>query len=128
MRHLDHRLHELGTLLMGAVIGSCCLYIIFYFFLHDIIGPLTYPFIFVTAGFPALGAAVFGMRGHGEHLLTASRSISTAEALEVDLGRLEALENPEELAKVLEETTQVILSDLNQWTVSYSEKSLEIPA
>ncbi len=128
MRHLDHRLHELGTFLMGTVIGSCCLYILFYFFLHDFIKSLTYPFIFVTAGFPALGAAVFGMRGHGEHLLTASRSISTAEALEVDVGRLEALEDPEDLAKALEQTTQVILSDLNQWTVSYSEKSLEIPA
>lgn len=128
MRHLDHRLHELGSFLMGAVIASCCVYILIYLFMHELVGPLTDPFIFVTAGFPALGAAVFGMRGHGEHLLTASRSISTAEALECDLERLEELDDPEELAKKLEQTTLVMLSDLAQWTVSYSEKSLQVPA
>lgn len=128
MRHLDHRLHELGSFLMGAVIASCCVYILIYLFMHDLIGPLTDPFIFVTAGFPALGAAVFGMRGHGEHLLTASRAISTAEALEKDIERLAALDDPEELAKKLEQTTLVMLSDLAQWTFSYSEKSLQVPA
>ena len=75
-----------------------------------------------------MGAAVFGLRGHGEHLLTASRSIRTAEALEVNRGRLEALDDPEELAKALEQAVEVMLADLNQWTVSYSEKLLEIPA
>lgn len=128
MRHLDHRLHEAGTFLMSAVIASCVLYVFIYFVDQELIYRLTYPFVFVTAGFPALGAAVFGMRGHGEHLLTASRSLITADKLEVELGRLEALDNPEELAKVLEQTTTVILADLNLWTVSYSEKSLEIPA
>lgn len=128
MRHLDHRLHELGSFLMGAVIASCCVYILIYLFMHELVGPLTDPFIFVTAGFPALGAAVFGMRGHGEHLLTASRSISTAEALEGDLELLEELDDAEELAKKLEQTTLVMLSDLAQWTVSYSEKSLQVPA
>jgi hypothetical protein len=128
MRHLDHRLHETGTFLMAAVIASCILYMFIFIVSREMLHALTYPFIFVTAGFPALGAAVFGMRGHGEHLLTASRSLITADKLEIELGRLEALDNPEELAKVLEQTTRVILADLNLWTVSYSEKSLEIPA
>ncbi len=128
MRHLDHRLHEAGTFLMAAVIASCILYMIIFIISREMLYGLTYPFVFVTAGFPALGAAVFGMRGHGEHLLTASRSLITAEKLEVELGRLEALDDPEELAKVLEQTTRVILADLNLWTVSYSEKSLEVPA
>lgn len=128
MRHLDHRLHELGSILMGAVIASCCLYILIYLFMHDLTRTLTNPFIFVTAGFPALGAAVFGMRGHGEHLLTASRSIRTSQALAVDVERLGSVEDPEELANLLVNITQVMLSDLALWTVSYSEKSLEVPA
>ena len=85
-------------------------------------------FIFITAGFPAVGAAVFGMRGHGEHLLAASRSAKTAQALELNAARLKRVTRQDLLAAELETTAAIMLADLNEWTMAYSERALEIPA
>jgi hypothetical protein len=82
----------------------------------------------LTAGLPAVGAAVFGMRGHGEHLLAASRSANTAHALERNAARLKHIFRNDLLAAELEKTATIMLADLNEWTVSYRERSLEIPA
>jgi hypothetical protein len=128
MHLLDHRLHEFGNFLMGAVIASCVLYVVGYVLLHEQIKALTGTFIFLTAGLPAIGAAVFGMRGHGEHLLAASRSASTAAALKGNSARLEGIATLEGLAAELESTASNMLADLNEWAVAYSERSLEIPA
>jgi hypothetical protein len=96
--------------------------------MHDFVKKMTYPFIVLTAGLPALGAAVFGMRGHGEHLLAASRSANTAHALERNAERLKQAWKNDVLAAELERTAAIMLADLNEWTVSYRERSLEIPA
>lgn len=127
MFKLDHRLHEIGNFLMGAVIAACVLFLAGYFPLKSLIKEMTVPFVFLTAGLPAVGAAVFGMRGHGEHLLAASRSASTARALEANAGRLERVIALEALGIELEKTAAIMLADLNEWTVSYRERSLEIP-
>lgn len=128
MRRLDHRLHEVGNFLMGAVIASCVLYLVGYGPLHDWIESMTGPFIFLTAGLPAVSAAVFGMRGHGEHLLAASRSANTAIALAANSDRLKGAADLETMANELKNTAAIMLADLNEWSVAYSERSLEIPA
>lgn len=128
MHLLDHRLHEIGNFLMGAVIAACVLYLIGYVSMRSWMKPLTEPFIFLTAGFPAIGAAVFGMRGHGEHLLAASRSLKTVAALESNAARLRQITKLELFAAELEKTAAIMLADLNEWTAAYRERSLEIPA
>ena len=128
MRHLDHRLHEVGSLLMGAVIAACVLFLIGYVTMKDLMKKLTEPFVFLTAGVPALSAAIFGMRGHGEHLVAASRSANTAAALEANAARLRQATKLDTLAVELEHTASIMLADLDEWTVSYRERSLEIPA
>lgn len=128
MRHLDHRLHELGNLLMGAVIAACVLFLVGYVTMKDLVKKLTEPFVVLTAGVPALSAAIFGMRGHGEHLVAASRSANTAAALEANAARLQQATKLETLAVELEHTASIMLADLDEWTVSYRERSLEIPA
>jgi hypothetical protein len=127
MHRLDHRLHEIGNFLMGAVIASCFLYIIGYIFVPHTVKELSPLFVFLTAGLPAVGAAVFGMRGHGEHLLAASRSATTADALEANAARLANVRKQESLAAELETTAAIMLADLNEWTLAYRERSLEIP-
>lgn len=127
MRKLDHRLHEIGNFLMGAVIAACVLFLIGYGPLHEWIKSITGIFIFITAGLPAVSAAVFGMRGHGEHLLAASRSANTATALQANAARLERVRGLEPIAGELENTAANMLADLNEWAVAYSERSLEIP-
>ena len=127
MHKLDHRLHEVGNFLTGAVIAVCILFLIGFVVLHSWVVRLTDGFIFLTAGLPAVGAAVFGLRGHGEHLLAASRSASTAASLEAMAARLTAANDAEELAHGLEHGASIMLADLNEWTIAYRERSLEIP-
>ena len=128
MRHLDHRLHEVGELLMGFVIATCILYIIGYFAMHEVVKSMTNLLVVLTAGLPAAGAAVFGMRGHGEHLLQASRSAESAAALRQNARRLSEIDTIEGLAEELQTTSYIMLADLNEWTTAYSERSLEVPA
>ncbi|MDR7101018.1 hypothetical protein [Croceicoccus sp. BE223] len=127
MHKIDHKLHEVGNFLVGAVIAACTLYIVIYFARHEWIKALTAPFIFVTAGFPALSAAAFGLRGHGEHLVTASRSHNTVRALAVNEARLEGISELDELTAELRNTAEIMLSDLNEWSLAYRERSLQVP-
>lgn len=128
MRKLDHRLHEVGNFLMGAVIATCVLFIMGYYTVPDIVHSMTPVIVFLTAGLPAAGAAVFGMRGHGEHLLQANRSVESAAALRENARRLDELDDIEDLAAELQVTSYIMLADLNEWTTTYSERSLEVPA
>ena len=128
MRKLDHRLHEIGNILMGTVIAACLLFLVGYVLVHDSMKVMTNYFIFLTAGLPAVGASVFGMRGHGEHLLAASRSAKTVNALNANAERLSKLSAIDAVSAELDNTAEIMLADLNEWTVSYRERSLEIPA
>lgn len=128
MLKLDHRLHEMGNFLMGAVIAACALFLLGYLFVHKEVVAMASFFIFVTAALPAIGSAIFGLRGHGEHLLAASRSEQTAVALEETAARLSQLSDVEALAAELETTAAIMLADLNEWTLAYRERSLEVPA
>jgi len=128
MLQLDHRLHEIGNFLMGAVIAACALFLLGYVFVHQQVVGMASFFIFVTAALPAIGSAIFGLRGHGEHLLAASRSKQTAVALEQTADRLTQLTDLEALAAELETTAAIMLADLNEWTLAYRERSLEVPA
>lgn len=128
MHQLDHRLHLVGEAVMATVIAACGIYLLLNLLAPGLLKQLTYLFVFVTAGFPALGAAVFGMRGHGEHLLAASRSANTANSLAANSEKLKQVRDIESLASELERTAEIMLSDLNEWTVAYSERSLQVPA
>ena len=128
MHKLDHRLHEIGNFLMGGVIASCFLYVVGYFVLHELVVGMTNIFVVLTAGLPAIGAAIFGLRGHGEHLLTASRSSQTALSLEKNAARLRKTTRLEPVANELQSTAAIMLADLNEWTLAYRERSLEVPA
>ncbi|RVQ66951.1 hypothetical protein EKN06_08355 [Croceicoccus ponticola] len=127
MHKIDHKLHEVGNFLVGGVIAACTLYIFVYFFLHDWVKPLTAPFVFVTAGFPALSAAAFGLRGHGEHLVTASRSHNTVRALAANEARLAEIREIDDLTAELRNTAAIMLADLNEWSLAYRERTLQVP-
>jgi len=127
MHELDHRLHRIGNLLMGTVIVTCLVFLAGYELFHSWTIANTGLFVLLSAGLPAIGAAVFGLRGHGEHLLAASRSTSTVTALEINLARLERVGRLDDLVEELERTAANMIDDLNQWTLAYRERSLEIP-
>jgi hypothetical protein len=127
MRKLDHKLHEVGNVLMWAVILSCAVFIVGYLVVHEWIVHQAYYFVVLTAGLPACSAAVFGLRGHGEHLLAASRSNQTANALALHGEQLAEVTDLDMLASEFEGTASVMLADLAEWAVAYRERSLQIP-
>ena len=110
------------------MIASCVLFVAGYILVHELVVGMTNVFIVLTAGLPAIGAAVFGLRGHGEHLLAASRSEQTAFGLERNAARLAQTGRLEPLANELEATAAIMLADLNEWTLAYRERALEVPA
>jgi hypothetical protein len=127
MRKLDHKLHEVGNVLMWMVIASCVVFLVGYVVAYEWIHHNVYYFVVLTAGLPACSAAIFGLRGHGEHLLAASRSNQTANALATHGDKLAQANDLDELAAEFESTASVMLADLNEWVVAYRERSLQIP-
>lgn len=127
MRKLDHKLHEVGNVLMWLVIASCVVFLVGYVVAYEWIHHNVYYFVALTAGLPACSAAIFGLRGHGEHLLAASRSNQTANALATHGDILAQVSSLDELAAEFESTASVMLADLNEWVVAYRERSLQIP-
>lgn len=127
MHELNHRLRELGHVVMGTVIAAVVLYLIVYALAPELAKALNAPFVMLTAGLPTLGAALFGLRGHGEHLLAASRSAGTVEALNANAERLHEARTLEAVTLEMEATAAIMLADLDEWTVAYSERSLEMP-
>jgi hypothetical protein len=109
------------------VIGAAILYLIGYLLAPELVKVYNAPFVILTAGLPTLSAALFGLRGHGEQLLAASRSAGTVEALNANAERLHQAESLESVTLEMEATAAIMLADLDEWTVAYSERSLEIP-
>jgi hypothetical protein len=127
MHELNHRLQELGHWIMRIVIAAAILYLTGYLIDPDMVKVYNAPFVILTAGLPTLSAALFGLRGHGEQLLAASRSAGTVEALNANAERLQEARSLEAVTLEMEATASIMLADLDEWTVAYSERSLEIP-
>ncbi len=86
---------------------------------------------FVSAGFPALGAALYGIRAQADLETTAARSAATARALSDIRNRMLAeRENPEFAAvrALLAEAAETMLGDLNDWRHIHKHRPLVIPA
>ncbi|MGZ2412479.1 hypothetical protein ACUXST_001908 [Sphingomonas sp. F9_3S_D5_B_2] len=123
---LDHRLEALGTLLFLATLVAC---------VTTVAGLLVEPHTverfsdwatLVSAGFPALGTAVFGIRLQADFGGSAVRSKATAEALrqiEQELGKGPTLMRAADLT---EQAARRMLSDLDEWRLVNQQHDLAI--
>jgi len=78
---LDHRLEQIGLVLFAATVLVTIATIIGLGFGSDFVNRYGSWFTLVSAGFPALGTAVFGIRFQGDFGGDALRSNATAETL-----------------------------------------------
>ena len=78
---LDHRLEQIGMVLFAATVMVTVATIVGLGFGSDFVERYGNWFTFVSAGFPALGTAVFGIRFQGDFGGDALRSMATAETL-----------------------------------------------
>jgi hypothetical protein len=128
MHRLDHNLHKLGLLLFGLTILSCFVFLVSYFVFYDWVAHHANGFIFLSAGLPALGAALFGIRIQGEFTGSAERSLGTSAALEAI--RSELVKPGITLSRatdLLEAAARTMFADLGEWRLAYQQRRLELP-
>lgn len=128
MHHLDHRLHRMGmAMLIGSAL-SCLSSVAANLFAHDFAVAHAHIFIAFSAGLPAVGAAIFGIRMQGDFGASAQRSLITANALN---RIVTALKKPgiglARQTSLVEIAASTMLSELDDWHHAYSQRRLELP-
>ncbi len=129
MEEAGERLHIAGTLLFWATLAICVTFLILYFADTELAERLRELTVFLTALFPAVGAALSAIRTQADFETVARRSHETAR----DLGSLEdALERetPEfaRLTDRIEKAVDVMMADNAEWHVLFRTRPLSLPA
>jgi hypothetical protein len=123
---LDRRLEGIASMLFLATLVACVAVVAGQAFAPGWVAQYNDWLTLVSAGFPALGTAVFGIRFQGDFGGTAVRSQGTANALRqirdelakgVPLGRASDL---------TEQAARVMLSDLDEWRLINQQQDLDI--
>ena len=125
---LDHRLHLIGLTLFAATVIGCFVLIMGYFIAPDWVAANAKMFVIVSAGLPAVGTAIFGIRVQGDFAGTAQRSLSTAARLETSVAEAKGATDLMRAADLFEEAARFMLADLGEWQLSHQQRELVIPA
>jgi len=123
---LDHRLGQIGMLLFAATLVVSVLTLIGLGIGSDYVNRYGNWFTLVSAGFPALGTAVFGIRFQGDFGGDALRSMATADTLRLidqELGKDVSLSRAADLA---EQAARIMLSDLDEWRLVNQQRDLSV--
>ena len=126
--NLDHRLHLIGLALFAATVIGCFVLIIGYFVSPDWVAANAKMFVILSAGLPAVGTAIFGIRVQGDFACTAQRSLSTAARLEASVAEASSATELTRAADLFEEAARAMLADLGEWQLSHRQRELVIPA
>ncbi len=136
MHLLEHRLHRLGTALFAATALACIGAMAFEAWLtltHRELSPATmHVFLvgltMVTAGLPALGAAIYGIRMQGEFASVAERAADSHQHLEVLRATIagDAL-TFDTLQRRIAHLTALLTSDISIWRRTYHARPLALP-
>ncbi|HWI87123.1 MAG TPA: hypothetical protein VNT42_12490, partial [Sphingomonas sp.] len=127
MHLLDHRLHQVGTVLFVTSIMLCLVAVILKLVAVEFAHEHGAIFVAASAGLPALGGAIFGIRMQGDFGGTAERSLITAEDLERVADEL--VKPGIGLARqtdLTEAAAAIMLGDLAEWLRAYERRTLEI--
>lgn len=129
MRHLEDRLHLVGDACFLATLLVCTLFPILYLAAYQLAMAWSSGFVMLSAGLPAVGGAIYALRVHGDYGGAAGRSLETAAAL--DQLRTAILVPEVSLAQAGDLTraaARVMLVDLDEWQLTYAQRSLAIPS
>jgi len=127
VERLDHRLETLGTALFSASLFSCAFLLIAFAVSHEWVEKYSNWFVMISAGLPAIGTAIFGIRFQGDFGGSAVRSQSTADRLELIVGELRAPRlGLSRTADLVEEAARAMLSDLDEWQLVNQQRDLSI--
>ncbi|NNC48775.1 MAG: hypothetical protein HKO13_10155 [Sphingomonas sp.] len=132
MHHANHQLHRAGDLLFIGTIVACVTYLAISFGfgkVGDIFGMSGTALVtFVTALFPALAAALYGIRMQGDFAATGERSAAISSQLGKLRNALEA--DPlsfDRLAERSRRLGEIMLSEVQQWHLHYETRPMSLP-
>lgn len=126
---LEHRLHGIGMALFAGSIFGCVVLVVGYVAAHDWMRANAGAFVALSAGLPALGGAIFGIRVQGDFAGAADRSRATADDLARFVAALEAAgPDPARVCDLVEGAAATMLADLGEWRLAYQRRQLELPA
>jgi hypothetical protein len=123
---LDHRLGQIGMVLFATTLIVSVATLIGYAANASYVNTYGNWFSLVSAGFPALGTAVFGIRFQADFGGDALRSMATANTLrqlEQELCRDVSLSRAADLA---EQAARIMLSDLDEWRLVNQQRDLSV--
>jgi hypothetical protein len=126
MHLLDHRLDLLGTALFFATLIVSVATLIGLAIGEAFVNTLGNWFTLVSAGFPALGTAIFGIRYQGDFGGTANRSKATSLKLKAIDEELRKQPNLSRSADLAEEGGRVMLGDLDEWCLVHQRHDLSV--
>ena len=84
-----------------------------------------------SAGLPALGAALYGIRAQGDYEASASRSEATARKLLAVRERVLAAREASDIAVLRDlfaEAAEIMQTDLSDWRQIYRHRPIALPA
>lgn len=123
---LDHRLERVANLLFKATLIVSAAIVAGKLFAPDWVDAYSNWFTLVSAGFPALGTAVFGIRFQGDFGGNAVRSQATANALrEIQLEMERGVDLPR-AADLAEQAGRTMLEHLDEWRLVNQQMDLGI--
>jgi hypothetical protein len=123
---LDHRLEQIGTCLFIATLLVSIATIIAYGFNFDFVNTYGNWFTLVSAGFPALGTAVFGIRFQADFGGDAVRSMATANTLRQIDEELRKDVTLTRAADLAEQAGRIMLADLDEWQLVNQQRDLSV--
>ena len=123
---LDHRLGQIGMILFAATLVVSVLTLIGLGIGSDYVNRYGNWFTLVSAGFPALGTAVFGIRFQGDFGGDALRSMATADTLRQIDQELRKDVSLSRAADLAEQAARIMLSDLDEWRLVNQQRDLSV--
>ena len=123
---LDHRLGQIAMMLFAATLIVTIVTILGLGIGSDYVNRYGNWFTLVSAGFPALGTAVFGIRFQADFGGDALRSLATSNTLrsiEQELRKDVSLSRAADLA---EQAARIMFADLDEWRLVNQQRDLSV--
>ncbi len=123
---LDRRLEQVATILFVATLIVSLATIIGYATNASFVNDYGSWFTLVSAGFPALGTAVFGIRFQADFGGDAVRSMATSNTLRQINDELRKDVGLSRAADLAEQAGRIMLSDLDEWQLVNQQRDLSV--
>ncbi len=123
---LDQKLEKVGYALFVSALLGCVVLIAGFWVAPEWVKHNSNWFTLLSAGLPAIGTAIFGIRVQGDYVGGAVRSEHTALVLEEIAQRLEGETNLPRAADLSEQAARAMLTDLDEWRLLNQQHDLSV--